>query len=187
MPVTSTSICNSALAKLGADRIVSLEADNHRARLLKEQYEKIRDELLYSHPWNFAIKNVEIAPLVDAPLFYFSAQFQLPSDCLRVIGSDLPKEAEWKIEGTKLLCNYDNIKIKYISREEDTATYTPGFVELLACKIAYDIAYAVTQNVEVVALMQRNYEKKLREVRSFDAQESMGDRVYADSWLNSRA
>jgi hypothetical protein len=130
MPVTETSICNSALAKLGADRIVSLAADNHRARLMQEQYEKIRDDLLYSHPWNFAVKRVELAPLVDAPIFDFSYQFQLPTDCLRVIGSDLPKEAEWKIEGRLLLANYDSIKIQYIAQETDTSKFTPGFSEV---------------------------------------------------------
>lgn len=187
MAITSTSICNSALAKLGAERIISLDADNSRAKLLKEQYEKIRDELLYSHPWNFATARVQIAPLSEQPLFDFDYQFQLPVDCLRVYGTDLPQGAEWKVEGRLLLCNYETLNIKYIKKEEDCSLYTPAFVEVLALKIAADCAYSLVQSIQLADAMFKKYEYQLRQARSFDAQESMGDRVYADTWLNSRA
>lgn len=187
MPVTDTSICNSALAKLGAERIVSLDADNNRAKLLKEQYEKIRNDLLYSHPWNFAISRVQLAPLVTPPIADFSHQFQLPADCLRVIGSDLPQEMDWNVEGRLILCNSDSLKIKYIRLEEDTSKYTPGFVEVLACKIAADCAYSLVQSTTLADMLYKKYEFQLRQARSFDAQESVGDRVYADTWLNSRS
>ncbi len=187
MAVTSTSICNSALAKIGAERIVSLDSDNNRAKLLKEQYEKLRDELLYAHPWNFAIARVQLAGLVSAPLFDFSNQFQLPSDCLRVVGSDIPKDADWQVEGTVLVCNYDAVQIKYIRQITDTSKFTPAFAEVLACKIAADVCYAITQSTTLQKNLDEKYEKQLRQARSFDAQESVGDRVYADSWLNSRS
>lgn len=187
MAVTETSICNSALAKLGAERIISLDADNNRARLMKEQYEKIRDDLLYAHPWNFAIARVSIAALTDAPLSDFAYQLQLPNDCLRVVDTDLPRDVSWNVEGRLLLCDYSPVIIKYIKKETDTSKYTPGFIEVLACKIAADCAYSITQSTTLTEQMNKKYEFQLRQARSFDAQESVGDRVYADSWLNSRA
>ena len=47
MPLTTTevSICNSALIKVGAERITSLSDSNKRAQLCSEQYSKMRDEV----------------------------------------------------------------------------------------------------------------------------------------------
>jgi hypothetical protein len=184
--VSSTAICNSALIKVGAERIISLDDDNPRAVLMKEQFEKIRDELLYSHPWNFATKRQELALLTTAPDSNFSYQFQLPNDCLRVVETDLEGANRWRVEGRKLLCDFSEIHIAFISNDIDYADYTPAFVEALACKIAADVAYSLVQNASLKELLMKEAEMKLRLARSFDAQESVGDRVYADGWLNSR-
>lgn len=187
MTVTNTSICNSALAKIGAERIISLNDDNARAKLMKEQYEKLLGELLYSHPWNFATARVSLAPLVTPPVSDFSQQFQLPADCLRVIGTDLLPENSWTVEGRLFLCNSDTVIIKYIKLVTDTSLFTPAFAEVLACKLAAECAYSLTQSTTLSDGLYQKYEYKLRQARSFDAQESVGDRVYADTWLNSRA
>lgn len=187
MVTSEVAICNSALAKVGAQRILSLDDNNERAKLLKEQYEKIRDELLYSHPWNFATERASLAPSNVAPKFDWDYQFPLASDVLRVYGTDLPKTEPWTVEGRMFMCNYDTVQIKYIKQVTDVSKYTPGFVEVLALKIAADIAYSITQSATLASTLNDKYEKRLREVRSFDAQEGAGDRVYADSWLNSRA
>jgi hypothetical protein len=187
MPTTSTSIANSALAKVGAERIASLNDASTRAILCLEQYEKIRDELLYSHPWNFAIGRVELTPLVDQPLYEFAYQYQLPADVLRVIGTDIPGMTEWNVEGRLFLCNFTPVKLKYIKQVTEEALFTPGFSEAFAAKLAAEICYALTQSSERTALLQKEAEFKIRQARSFNGQESLGDRVYADSWLNSRA
>jgi len=187
MATTETSICNSALTKIGAGRIISLDDTSERAKLLKEQYPLLRDALLYEHPWNFATARIEVAPLVAAPEYEFDFQYQLPSDCLRVYGTDMPKDWPWKVEGTKLLCNSSTLIIKYIKRVTDTSQFSSEFAEVLAWRIASEIAYSVTQSSSLRDSADAKYERALRQARSFDAQESNGDRVYADTWLNSRA
>jgi len=54
MAATVEAICNSALIKIGAAVIVSITDTNKRAQLCNEQYTKLRDDLMRSHPWNFA-------------------------------------------------------------------------------------------------------------------------------------
>lgn len=186
MAVSDVSICNSALIKVGAERITSLDDSNPRARLLKECFERKRDELLYSHPWNFAIKQEELALISEAPQFDFSYQFQLPNDCLRVVDSDIPKPGRWKVEGRKLLCDYATVSVRFVSNATDYADYSPAFVEALGASIAADISYSLVQNAALKETLLKDAEMKIRLARSFDAQESVGDRVYADSWLNSR-
>jgi len=58
MATNAEAICNSALLKIGASTIVSLSDSSVEAEACNEQYTKLRDELLRSHPWNFAMKRV---------------------------------------------------------------------------------------------------------------------------------
>lgn len=186
MALSETAICNSALSKLGAERILSLDANNDRARLLKEQYPIIRDEMLFGHPWNFAIKTQELALLTTTPAMDFDYEYQLPSDCLRVIGTDCIGASPWKVQGRKILCNYATLIIRYITNDQAYLEAPPAFTEALSAKIAAEISYSIVQNASLKETLMRDAEFKLRMARSFDAQESVGDRVYADSWLNER-
>ena len=61
------SIANLALISLGADTIMSLDEDSKPARLINNIYEFIRDEVLRSHPWNFAIRWASLAQLSETP------------------------------------------------------------------------------------------------------------------------
>ena len=190
MATSETSICNSALAKLGAERILSLSDNTKAGRLCNEQYEKMRDEVLRSHPWNFAIARVELAALVAVPLFEYDHQFQIPADSLRILDIDINIELNavdpWAVEGDKLLANEDPIKIKYIKRVTNTALFDANFVEALAFRLAADLAYAIVQSLSVQRQMFAAYKEFLRPARSFDAQEGKLDQVRADEWFNER-
>jgi len=60
MAIDDKDICNIALTTLGASTITDLTDDNERARKFNEVYSDIRDDLLYSHPWNFATKRAHL-------------------------------------------------------------------------------------------------------------------------------
>lgn len=185
MAASETAVANSALAKLGSARIVTLDDNTREARLIKEQFSKLRDELLRSHPWNFAIGRSSLAVLSSTPAFGFTYEFELPADCLRVLETD-SNDLEWQIEGTVLRTDDNAVSIRYIKRVTETGKWDANFSELLALRIAYDIAYAVTQSASLKAQLSNEYIQKLREARSFDAQEGGTRQVYANQWLNSR-
>jgi hypothetical protein len=182
---SETDIANSALAKLGADRIVSLNDDTREARLLKEQFGKVRDDLLRSHPWNFAIERTSLAALTSEPEFGFTYEFQLPSDCLRVLEIE-DFDSEWQKEGNKLRADTTPLNIKYVKRTVEVGKWDANFCEVLAAKLAADIAFAVTQNASLKKQLNDEYMQKLREARSFDGQEGGVRTVYAKKWLNAR-
>ena len=94
---SKVDICNSALRKLGVERINSLTEDNSRAKVCNDRYDILRDEMLRSHPWKFAIKRTTAAAILAVPLFDWEKQYQLPSDCLRVlrVNDDYTK---WSLE-----------------------------------------------------------------------------------------
>lgn len=185
MATSDTSIVNSALAKLGAKQILSLDDDTREARLMKEQLPKIRDMLLRSHPWNFAIERAELAASSTSPEFGFDYKFQLPADCLRVLEIDT-EDQEWQKEGTYVVSNSSTMFIKYVKKITQAGLYDANFSEVFALKLAADNAYAITQSTSLRDELNREYKEALREARSFDAQEGGTRQVYARKWLNAR-
>lgn len=191
MGVTSvTQIQNSALIKLGAERIISEDDESVRARLVKERYAPLRDDLLRAHPWKFARGRESLALIDPVPTTFsgwdFDYIFQLPSDCLRVIETNLFTDEEWNVEGRYLACNSSTVMIKFIKKIEDVSKFDDNFCEVLAWSLAADIAYALTQSTAREESAKASFEKKLMEARSFNAQQGSVQKVIADDWLNAR-
>lgn len=185
MATSVLSICNSALLKIGSERITSLTENNKRAIICNEQYEKLRDEVLRAHPWNFAIARVEIAQVVSVPAYEYDYYYQLPMDCLRVLDIDTDG-GEWKVEGRYLATNESTVVIKYIKQETDVSKFDPMFCEVLALRIAADIAFPITNSMTLSKAMWDAYNAQLRVTRSMDGQEGSPDSVSADQWVNAR-
>jgi hypothetical protein len=116
MASSPVQICNAGLIKLGAERINSLSENNKRARLCNERFDGLRQEVLRAHPWNFAIRRADLVRLSTTPEYEYNYEYQLPSDCLRVLETAADKDnpggdilgnsiTKYKIEGRKLLTN----------------------------------------------------------------------------------
>jgi hypothetical protein len=183
--MSEVSICNSALIKIGASRIASLTEDSKEAKLCYEQYPILRDEVQASHPWNFCIKRVVLALLPSTPAFGFDYEFQLPNDCLRVVELDT-KHIDYQVESDKLLCNEQNMSIKYIARIEDTTKFSPMFISALSHRIAADLAYPLVQSNTLARDMKQMYAVILSEAKTADAQEGTPPVLIDDTWLTSR-
>jgi len=183
--MSPVDICNSALIKLGVERIASFTEDSKAARICNEQYDKIRDSLLYDHYWNFAIKRVMLAKSTDTPAFGFDCKYALPGDCLRPIRLD-KKGFAYKVESGFLLTKLDNAGLLYVSKEVDTSKYTPKFREALAWKLAADFAYPLVQSVSLMATIMEKAKMFALDAASTDAQEDFIDNVIDDSFIDSR-
>lgn len=185
MAVSDISICNGALRLLGARRISAFTENTPESRVCAELYEKIRDDLLYSHPWNFASARVSLAALTSSPAFKYAYQFQLPNDCLRVLGTECETD-EYEVEGRYLVTDNSTMSVLYIKRITDPGLFSPGFVATFEARLAMEMAYDLTKSTSLKDAMTKEYKDKLANARSFDAQEGSPRRVYADSWINSR-
>jgi hypothetical protein len=180
---------NSALTKLGADLIISPDDNNQRAKSCKLRYPVVRDLLLRSHPWNFAIGYSSLAAITPKPdaIFDYQYVFQIPSDFLRVLETNLCDNDKWEeLEGGRIGCNVSAIKIKGVKRITDVTKYDSNFCEVLAFALAKDLSYLVTQSSAQVKQLGDDHRMALREARSFDAQVGSVRRVISDDWLNSR-
>ena len=183
--LTQTEICNLAIAMVGGKQILTVDDDIEEARLCKKFYPLVRDRLLRSHPWNFAIKRVQLAELATVPLFGWDHQFQLPADCLRVLQLDENTD-QYKVEGRVVVTNSSTVKALIVFKQTDESKWDANFVDVMATAVAVELAYPITQARETKADLQNELQMKIREARSFDAQEGVLDQVDASQWLNAR-
>lgn len=187
MAVTEVDICNGALIKLGAERILTLDDNNTRARLVKESYPKMRDLLLFSHPWKFNKSYSQLGQVaLPAGVFDYSYAFQLPSDCARVFNIEF-ENIRWDvIEGGILLSDASTMRIQYGKKITQADKFDSSFREALEWAIAADIAYALTQSTAQLQTAKQGMEMALRPARSYNAQQGTPQQVKANQWLYAR-
>lgn len=188
MATSSVEICNDALILVGATMINDLSDDTKEAILCNEQYAKARDQLLSSHPWNFAITRYQASADADLPTGWEDGEwayaFTLPSDVLRIL--DIDTDSEWAKEGEKLFTDYDPVFIKYIAQITDTTIYSKHFEKALAHELAVKICYALTQSATAVQALSALRDSAVAEARSLDAQEGSTRTVGASDFIDSR-
>ena len=190
---STVDICNGALNQLGATTILSLTEDSKNARLCNSRFTQVRDAVFRSHPWNCLQKRIQLAADTDTPAWGFTQQYTLPADCLRVL-TILDYDADYKIEGRKILTDNSTMKILYVARIEDPNQYDELLRETLSASLAADIAYAITSSNPTATNMYNLFQDKLKEARFVDATEGqnmnpekgMADVMSADTFINSR-
>ena len=155
-------VCNIALGRLGADSILSIDSATKEAQACKLFYQTALDEVLRTHPWNFAIRRQTLTAS-EEPSFGWTNSYLLPADCLRVLDlNDLHEFSDpphWQIEGRSLLCDQMEAHIRYISRDADPLQYDALFVAALAAKLAALIAKKITGSDSIAGAQLAEYEK----------------------------
>lgn len=184
MASNDIAICNSALAKLGAARIKSLDQDSNEADLCKLRYFDCRDMVLQSHSWKCAIKRQILSPVLPAPAFGYTNFFQLPSDYLKQIPDDEGKMLG--VENGKIISNQGQVNLRYIARIEDATLFPPYLAEVIAHRLACDLCYGITQSAPKQELQEKLYEAALRRARFADSAESKAPNVSNSYLLDTR-
>lgn len=203
-------ICNLALTRIGHSQITSLDEGTKASDLCSLHYAFCRDAVLRAHPWNFAITRATLALSATTPNHEWTYQHALPSDpyCLKVIRTDWEASGyattaiygfpgvngysgaavPYRIEGRNLLCNENVVKIEYIARITDTEQFDMLFVDVLAQRLAAEIALPLTDTQTATKTMWDIYNAKLIEARTNDAQEgSPREVVDLSPWIAIRS
>lgn len=202
-----TELANRALVKIGEKRIIALDDSTKQGALINSMWDIVLDSELRKKKWSFSIKRAQLAADVAVPEFGYGQQFQLPTDCLRVlsvlnidVGPDLsdyrgaPNQL-YVIEGRKLLYGRPAqgspspstpMPLRYIARIEDTTQWDSCFCEAFACKLAWEICEDLTNSSEKRQRALGEYQLAIREAVRANAIELPPDYVSDDSWVYSR-
>lgn len=185
MAVSVVSVCNSALIKIGAARISSITQDTKSAIALNAIFAQIRDEVMAAHPWNFAIKRATLAPTSTEPEYEFDYEYDKPSDMLRILNT-YPDDIDYQEENNKILTSESELLLRYIYRQDDPSTWSPGFAEALAWRLAREVCYNLTGNATMVQVCDEGYKKALAEARFVDGSVGTPQVLEADLWTQAR-
>jgi len=186
MSVSKVDIINSALVKIGAEPILSVDDDSKEAQVSKIRFDFVRQVVLRMHPWNCAIKRTTTSATTSTPDFDFAYQHQLPSDCIRILEVNINDDPEYRIEGRNILSDANEIELKYVYDLEDVSLMDSMLAEAIASYLAFDIAYSITQNGNVRDSMFGLFERVMKSAKTVDGQEDSRRMLDASEWVASR-
>jgi len=188
MAISQVSICNAALIQIGDGTITAITDDSERARLCNHRYDTVRDAVLKSHPWNFALARANLASLTATPTWEFDYQFTLPTDpyCLRVLEVRDYRMDEWVVEGRKILAQDTNINIRYISRVTSEAEFDSLFAEAFSARLGHEMCYKLTGSRTKEEMAWSLYLQKLKEARTMDGMEGRPMKITSNIFANAR-
>jgi len=164
--MTSTDICNLALAYLAKGRITSLTQNTEEARQCAMHYDHCRKLLLRSYRWGFA-RRIEKLALSALTIPGWEFVYGYPSDCL-IVRFVFEQEGAAKkevdlnqfdvsiVDGVKVICtDVEQAWCEYTEDVNEVAKMSEEFVEALARYLAASMAMVITGNGE---LMNTNYQ-----------------------------
>lgn len=190
MALSLIDIVNDALATLGEQPIVNLEKENatSTAILLRMKYPLVQRALLMEADWNCARITQKLSRLAYSTRKGYDNIFQLPTDpeCLSVRQISIdggetfidlnayynwnagPKEALFDIDGDTLLCNSDNVWIKYTGLI-DPANMDPFLAAAFSAQLAAELAYAIPASASLAQYLEQIANRKLKKAKSRNA------------------
>lgn len=199
MATSDVAIANLALTKIGDLRIISLSENTKPAREVNAVYSMLRDKLQRTYNWRFCVKRAVLAAESTAPVFDYSYQYPVPSDCLRILQinayypapdlSDLISSGgqEYVLEGGKILTRSSgSMNLRYLARISDPTKFDTSFDEAFASSIAYNVAEALTQSDGKKNAALRDYRMALSEAIRANAIENPPESIADTTWLTVR-
>lgn len=181
---TAVSICSNALLSLGAEPISSFDeaegyADLDRAKLCASLYPQVRLGVLRSHPWNCAIRRVQLSPDAQPPAFGYARRFLLPGDWLRTLGvGDRGDRIDFRSEGRYLLSDAVVFPLLYLA-DVDESQWDSLLVDAMTAALAARLAYPVTRSASMIEVKTAELRQLMQQARSVDGQddppETLGD------------
>lgn len=180
----AVSICSNALLSLGAEPISSFDeadgyADQDRAKLCASLYPQVRLGVLRSHPWNCAIRRVQLSPDAQPPAFGYAYRFLLPGDWLRTLGvGDRGDRIDFRAEGRYLLSDSVVFPLLYLA-DVDESQWDPLLVDAMTAAMAARLAYPITRSASMIEVKTAELRQLMQQARSVDGQddppETLGD------------
>ncbi len=182
---TSLVICNSALFKIGADKISDLTGTNRAAIVCNSLYAYLRDQVMGESLWRFALTRAVLTPNATTPAFTYTYQYDIPSDCLRLLRTD-DDQLVWIQEGSQILSNESTLDMIYIYRNTDESSWDARFCEAFAWRIAMELSLALKESIPMKQEAEKSYKDQLAQARASNAVIGTIPALEADIWSLAR-
>ena len=198
-----TDLLNDALGQVGAASIMSIDDGSINANYCLRFYPPLRDALLRSHHWNFALKWQQLAQDVTAPVAGFAYAYTLPPECLKVVDyaaaaptagtltliyeNNIRVLHNYQIEGRKLVSNDGTVYIQYIQRLTNPDLWDGLFYQTVTTWLASKLAMAIPKDARMSqALLIQARDVLMPMALAVDGQEGATQRHVTDDLLWGR-
>tara|TARA_R110000744_G_scaffold91246_3_gene177090 strand:- start:1029 stop:1589 length:561 start_codon:yes stop_codon:yes gene_type:complete len=181
------SICNRALAILGAKTIVSLDDSLVEAEVMKAIYDDARDSVLREAKPACATFRTTLAKIAEAPSFGYSSQFQLPVSpyCLAVLNTK--EGVDYIVEDRKILTDASTCNIQFVGRITDAGVFDAATSYAISMRCAAEASYALSQNRALTQDMWALAEDALMKAQNADAMERGSDPITVQAFSSARS
>ena len=154
--ISKVKISNMALSHIGArSTIESMDEDSSEANSCNLWYDWARVQALEAHNWDFARKRVGLGLIGTDPTVNWQYRYGYPSDCILTrhienpsgwTADAIPFEVELNSAGTlkTILTDQETAEMVYTMDLQNTALFTPLFVDAISWRLAAAIAFSLT-------------------------------------------
>lgn len=174
--MSQLSIVNYAFHQCGTDRINGLNENNKRARLASDMYEMSRNEVLSEGYWSSALRNKTIT----GEYHEVSYRFLLPTDFIRIKSCSVP----FTKDGSYIYTKSEQIQICYVSSDAVLNRWSPLLKKAIGLKLAIDMCYSLTQNADLMQLLERRYQDAMNDGLGYSTVDSNESVVEISSEVN---
>jgi len=199
--LADVEICSLALKLIGSKPIQTFADQTPQASLMALLYPIVRDTLLRSFHWKFAIKRVVLNQLtltvpqflqlrIDLPTGKYV--YALPTDFLSITETDQdpsPYKIESAVVNTTtgaqqlvLLSDVNVLKIRYVSRITDTTLFDPSFAWALVASLMMEAALPESGDLKKQEMASKMYAAKIQEARLLGSFEDSQDTLIATTF-----
>lgn len=160
-------IISNGLILCGEKPLDSLSDDRYGATVGSNLFEVIYEAELQSNRWRFSMKKGALARLLVTPLNEYQYAYQIPTDCLLIVGMTCPQKYE--IYGDRIYTNATTVEMEY--QFKPAIDRLPAYFALLMTyALAKDMIQPVTDSEVRVRVMTAKYVSQRDRALFADAQ-----------------
>lgn len=187
-------ICNVALARVGAERISSLQVASTAARYCELLYPIERDAVLEGYDWGFARKRVAL-PLLDEMYSGWNYAYGYPTDCIipRLIQSDITGSVikfevstDSGLDKRVILTDQVNAELLYSAAITNSNLFSSKFIDALSWRLASSLATSLRADLTLSNSLMQQYFFSLNIAQRNDANISHGKPANSNPFIEAR-
>ncbi|MBC7907417.1 MAG: hypothetical protein H7Y60_11825 [Rhodospirillaceae bacterium] len=173
MALSAIALCSRALLKIGSSTISSFDEGTAEGEVAANLYPSLRDALLSSHPWNFAVGQVTLPQLVSSPVADYQYAYQLPTDFLRALSAgegERGRGLRYRIAESRLHTDAPEVVLTYIFRPDESG-FPPFFDQVLITRLAAEFCIPLTESTSRAQFLYGQADDEFRRAKLIDAQQ----------------
>lgn len=173
MSNSTIEVVNKALIIIGANTITDFSEGSSESTYANALWDGVRKACLRLHPWNFAIKEIELAAVANGGDHRHKYQYNLPADALRLL--TVYDDPSYKLKGKSVFSNKPSCVIRYVYDNQDVSSWDASFINVVAYKLATELAYPIAKSASLMGALTEVFGKHLREAKAIDGSEDIED------------